>query len=154
MFGLPKTQKRKEVFAKIGGASLTKQSFIDEADINNIMRKYSMNDIELGRQALENYEFDATEIPDFHEAMNKVAEAQQLFLTMPSNIREVFNHDAGRFLDFVQDPENSEELVEMGLARPKSVSAQQPQVAGGDGTQPAKAGKKEPQKTGEQSTSS
>ena len=153
MFGLPKGVKRRKVLARIGGPSLTKQSFKDEADINKIMRKYSMNDIEAAREAVETHLVDLSEMPDFHQAMTTVAEANELFMKIPSNIRDVFNHDPGRFMEFVTDPENREQMVELGLAK-KAPVAQQPPTAGEQPAQAAQAAPNAQAPAPEQSTSS
>ena len=52
----------------------------------------------------------------FTESMNIVATAQSMFNELPSSIRGKFENNPGKFLDFVQDPDNADELVELGLA--------------------------------------
>ena len=41
--------------------------------------------------------------------------AQDMFESLPADIRTKFGNDPGRFLDFVEDPQNEEELIELGL---------------------------------------
>lgn len=99
--------------------SMTKQSFAQETDVNWIVAQYQRTGVLAHRDVHEgNYgEFDHA--VDFHEALNIVREAEELFMTVPSNIRNQFENDPGQFLAFVQDPANIEEMREMGLAKPQ-----------------------------------
>jgi phage internal scaffolding protein len=56
---------------------------------------------------------------DYQESMNIVAKAQSMFNQLPSQIRNEFDNDPAQFLDFVQDPQNEDQLVDMGLANPR-----------------------------------
>lgn len=98
---------------------IVEQSHKAEVDINNIVKRHGMDLIQ--KTALlqsKLYQFDDVTGNDFQEAMFKVAKAKESFLRMPSEIRKRFDNDAAKFLDFVQNPDNSEQLVEMGLALP------------------------------------
>ncbi len=61
-----------------------------------------------------------SQIPDLAEAMNIVADANSLFMELPAEIRKAVGHDVGNFLPFIDDPENFDTCVEMGLLEPKS----------------------------------
>ncbi len=93
-----------------------KQAFRDECDINKIMAKYVKTGAvsHMNRFAGE-YGF-ATSV-DFHEAMNVVSQGESMFAELPAVVRGRFNNDTALFLEFVQDPENVEEMVSLGLAR-------------------------------------
>jgi len=108
---------KKERFGDIGdlGQSLTKQSFTAECDINNIMRKYQKTGaIEHVNKHEASYGF-ATSL-DFQGALETVTRGQTMFDELPSSIRTKFDNDPAKFLDFVQDKNNLEEMQEMGLA--------------------------------------
>lgn len=97
--------------------TMTKQALKDDADVNNIIRKYEKTGI---LQNANNFEaqygdFDST---DFNEAMNIVAEATSLFEQVPSDIRAKFKNDPGAFIDYATDPVNNEQMVKWGLANP------------------------------------
>lgn len=95
--------------------SLTKQSFTESCDINNIMAKYQKTGvIDHVNEYGERYG-EATAV-DFHSAMNVVTRAQEMFNDLPSSIRNKFANDPAQFLEFVQNPANSDELVKLGLA--------------------------------------
>ena len=59
--------------------------------------------------------------PEYHEAQNQILAAHEMFMTLPSKIRERFSNNAEAFLAFAQNTENSDELRRMGLAKPKEV---------------------------------
>lgn len=100
------------------GASLTHQSMAAETDINNIMRKFEKTGILEHRNTFEGKYGDFTDIPmDYHESMNAVLAANDMFTTLPAKIRRRFGNDPSQFLDFVGDPSNSEEMIRLGLAK-------------------------------------
>lgn len=92
----------------------TRQSMKDECDINKIMGRYLKTGL---LTHVNEHQGDYGEFVqvDFHEAMNTVIAAQEMFGTVPSNLREKFGNDPGRFLDFVTNPDNREEMRELGL---------------------------------------
>ena len=104
-------------FATVG-RSRTKQSQKAECDVNNILKKFRETGIITHRNTYEGDYGDFTEVPsDYHEAMNLMRRADEMFLSIPADVRERFNNDAGQFLNFVQDPANAEEMYELKLAR-------------------------------------
>lgn len=108
----------------------TKQSFKKECDINNIMAKFQKTGaITHVRDHGANYGFATS--TDFHQAMNTVAKANEMFDALPSTIRSRFNGDPGAFLDFVQDPENEDEMRKLKLlpAKPEPVRDPEPAPA-------------------------
>jgi len=103
------------------GKGRTKQADRDSCDINLIMRKYVKTGlIDHFGQHGGDYGF-ATSV-SFHEAMNVVTKADQMFSDLPGEVRRRFNGEPGEFLDFVQNPENAEEMRELGLRDPETVA--------------------------------
>ncbi len=98
--------------------SRAKQSFKDECDINNIMKKYEKTGLVAHTARYQGRYEDVTTAVDLHTAMDICASAEEAFMSLPASIRKRFENDAGKFLDFVQDPENLEEVRSMGLGRP------------------------------------
>lgn len=128
------------------GGTLTKQSFGNETDINKIMAQYMQTGQLPAMNNLKPQFGDAPET-DFQTAMNIVTSGQSLFNELPSDIRRDFNHDPAAFLDFCTDPENAEQLIEMGLmpqalAQP-SKKAEKPPEKPSDTNKPADSGKDE-----------
>jgi len=107
----------KERLGDIGdlGVSLTKQSFTKECDINNIMAKYQKTGaIDHVNKHQASYGYATSD--DFQSALETVARGKRMFDELPSSIRTKFDNDPGKFLDFVQDENNTEEMQELGLA--------------------------------------
>jgi len=108
----PKTSVRTSME---GQETRTHQSGKEECDINKIMAKYvKTGTLDHQREHGENYGF-ATSL-DLLEAMTIVTKANEMFDDLPAEVRIKFNHNAGEFLDFTQDPNNKAELIKLGLA--------------------------------------
>lgn len=98
--------------------SRTKQAMRDESNINFIVAKYQKTGMV---EHLNKYQGDYAEFEsiDYHEAMNLVVGAQQMFESLPSSVRSRFQNDPAQFLDFVGDGANATEMREMGLLKPE-----------------------------------
>ncbi len=92
----------------------TKQSMQKECDINNIIGKYQKTGA-LTHFANRGAEYQDITPVEFHQAMNIVVGAQQLFDELPSTIRKKFGNNPETFLEFVQDPENADDMAHLGL---------------------------------------
>lgn len=99
----------------IEGASMTKQAFKRECDINHIMAKYQKTGLIDHVNVHQGDYSDLTDVPTYHDAMNKVISANESFATLPSNIRKQFNNNPAEFLDFVSNPDNQDAMRQMGL---------------------------------------
>lgn len=114
------TSKQKRKYARVQKffkkPSMTKQSFKDEVNINNIMAKFQKSGaITHYAKHAPNYG-DATHI-ELHDALNVVADAETMFEELPSSLRKRFDNNPEKFLEFVQDEKNLEEMRELGLAK-------------------------------------
>lgn len=96
------------------GKGRTKQSFKDECDINVIVSRFLKSGY-LPPAVQEPRFGDVTGL-EFQSAMELIAGAESQFQALPSAVRSRFKNDPAAFLDFVGDPANGPELVEMGLA--------------------------------------
>lgn len=108
--------KRPRVHPVPTGASLAVQSAMDECNINNIMKRYAKTGLidHVNQHTGEYGDFaDAT---DFLESQIIVQEASNMFNTIPAGVRKHFDNSPSKFLDFVQNEENFDAMVEMGLA--------------------------------------
>jgi len=100
---------------KTTGPSMAHQSFKRECDINHIMAKYQKTGL-ADHVAIHQGDYgDLTDVPTYHDAMNKIISANESFSTLPSSIRKKFNNNPAEFLDFVSNSENREEMQNMGL---------------------------------------
>lgn len=96
--------------------SLAQQQFKDTSDINNLVDQF-MKTNEMPQLQLPNLG-DYEGVFDFQSAMNAVNEATHQFMQLPAKMRARFSNDPQEFHDFVIDPENTDELIKMGLATP------------------------------------
>lgn len=101
--------------------SMTQQQFKDEADINYIVSMYDSSGVmptfHGDGQPAQPVFGDFASLPDSAQEMyNRMIEAKNNFDSLPLEVRKRFNYDPAAFLDFVDDPENLDELVSMGLA--------------------------------------
>jgi phage internal scaffolding protein len=107
------------VFSK---PSLTKQSFRDECDINNILRKFNVTG-QLPSGSVQPQYGDFSGITDYQSALNAVMAAQDSFLELPAKVRAKFGNDPAVFLDFVSDEANKDEMKALGLLREETAQA-------------------------------
>lgn len=114
----------------------TKQSFVAECDINNIIKSFKVTGQikHINEKAAQGAYVDLPDPIDFQEALHQVKDAQASFMTLPSQVRSRFDNDPGRFLEFMADPNNQDEIIKLGLAkdtRPPS-TPQPPSSSTGD----------------------
>lgn len=96
------------------------QSFKDECDINNIMLNVQRSGAAAWLAEKAGTFADVTGM-DFQTSMDLIINAQEAFDALPSHVRDRFANDPSRFLDFVHDKGNQDELVRLGLADPPPV---------------------------------
>lgn len=105
--------------------SRTKQAFKAECDINNIISRFLKTGVlDFANKNQARYG-DVTGL-EYQDAMFKVAAARSLFNQLPAAIRDRFENEPAKFLDFVQDDKNREEAAALGLLKPVAASAEAP----------------------------
>lgn len=91
----------------------TKQTKMDTsafmAYMNNISPKFSTDQVIDGN------------VPDYEFYLNAQIEADNMFMTLPSDLRKRFDNSPQKLLDFVFNPENKQELVTLGLLKDEAV---------------------------------
>ena len=108
--------------------SMTKQSFRDECDINQIIDRYKATGLltdPLNPSNRRPMYGNFSEIPTYQEALDYIAMATDEFMSLPSNIRKRFDNDPGQYLAFIEDEANREEAIALGLVE-KTVPVQVP----------------------------
>lgn len=101
-----------------GNVSMTNQSDKDAADINKIVARFDRtgNILDLVSGEMRKPVWgDFSSIGDYHSMMGAVTRAQQLFDALSSDIRNRFENDPAKLIDFLQDPANDAEAFKMGL---------------------------------------
>ena len=95
-------------------ASLAQQHFKDECDINNILRQFNVTGL-LPESTLSPRYGDFTGIGDYHTALNQVIAAEDEFMSLPATLRARFENDPALLIDFLNNPENLNEAITLGL---------------------------------------
>lgn len=94
--------------------SKTQQNFQDECDINKIIERFTKTGTL--PQIVSGFEFaDVSDVPSYQEALNYLNEAQAQFMELPAKIRKEFDNDPGQLLSFLENPNNYERAIELGL---------------------------------------
>lgn len=108
--------------------SMTDASHGEDADINVIMNRF-MKTGQLPNIKIRQAQYaDVSEMTDLLEQQIRVREAQAAFDSLPATLRSRLNGDPNEFIKFLNNDENYEEAVELGLIdpsktrRPKVVS--------------------------------
>ncbi len=98
-----------------GEEALTKQEFKDECDINIIMRRYKKTgDLTHVRDHLGTGG-DFSQVNDFQMSLNMLIDAQDQFDRLPAELRKHCDHDPAVFIDWVDNPENLQEAIRLGI---------------------------------------
>lgn len=109
-------ERKREGF-QTKGESLTQQHFAQEADIKTIIKKHDRTGI-ISHVARGVAQYgDYSEVNEYRAALDKVNTANASFAELPSQIRAMFENDAGAFFEFATNPANAEKMVELGLAK-------------------------------------
>lgn len=98
--------------------SMTKQEFVSESDINNILKQYSKTGVlrHVRANAEQGSYMDLPDPIDYQDAMNAVIAGNRAFESLPSALRNRFANDPAKFLEFMADPANQDEAIRLGLA--------------------------------------
>lgn len=100
----------------------------DEVDINQIMARYVKTGV-IDHVAQYKGQYTENRETDYHSAMNLITRADQMFLDLPSQVREKFSNDPGKFLEFVENPDNHSKLTEMGLTTSQPITKPDTEVS-------------------------
>jgi len=122
--------------------SMTKQSEMDACDIHNVLKQFSpagLQQLIAENQARGQYA-DVPESVDYQEALNTVIAAETAFSSLPAKVRERFYNDPARFLQFMGNPDNVEEMIALGLADDKRAPEPATPPTGGAGGSPPAGG--------------
>lgn len=108
--------------------SRTQQQFKKEADINTIMHRFAKTGV-LGDPLRQNkpYFGDISDIGDFQQMQEKVMQAKETFAQLPAVLRRRFNDDPQKVVEFISNPANNKECMELGLTKPVETIINPPQ---------------------------
>ncbi|SRR5258708_390229 len=96
--------------------SKTKQEFVDEVNLNNIMERFQAS----GQAGMASFRppgvsGDLSSAVDFKTSLNIVMEAEAMFASLSGQVRYRFHNDPREFLEFMEDPKNLDEAVKLGI---------------------------------------
>lgn len=95
---------------------LTEQHHQEALSIRHILQKFDRTGVLEpinGRQPMYG---DFTEANEYQDSLNQVIRAQEAFSALPAAVRKRFDNDPGAFFEFATNPENLDEMRELGLA--------------------------------------
>ena len=119
---------------------MTEQHHTDSCDINKILAQFMETGIMPQTKANTQYA-DVSEV-NFQDMQNTLATAKTLFEELPEQVKEKFNNEMHTFLHFAENPDNLQEMEEMGLAVKNERLAQALQAEAGQispGVTPSKS---------------
>lgn len=110
--------KRQARFTDIDASKdgMTVQAPTEEVDINKIMARV-LKGQPVMTSAGQPFYGDVSEFGGLQEAIMKVREAEELFMQYPADLRERFENNPVKFVEFMEDPENIKEAIDLGLAK-------------------------------------
>lgn len=113
--------RRMSVGIQFGDETGAKQSFKDECDINKILDRYHKTGVIDFVNRNEARYGEASSI-DFQTSMQIVADGNSMFEEMPAHLRKRFNNDPYEFLRFIENDQNRDEAIKLGLIQPPEPS--------------------------------
>lgn len=102
-----------------GDPGFTVQSQRDEADINKIVQRLQKGANSVRINGKEPFYGDVSDISGLQEALIVVQKSNDLFLQYPAELREKFDNDPVKFVEFMENPDNLDEAIKLGLAEPR-----------------------------------
>lgn len=119
MIKIERTKERTRVYTVNDEPTLTQQQFKDSCDINLILDRY-MKTGELPINHKVGRYLDLSELPDYQGALDTVMRAEAAFMDLPAKLRERFQNDPSQLLNFLNNPQNNDEAIQLGLIEPKT----------------------------------
>lgn len=114
-----------------GDKGFTVQSDRADADINTIIARYLKTGVIPPSTKGEPFYGDVSEFSGLADSLIKIQEADRLFMSYPAAIRERFDNDKVNFIEFLENPDNRDEAIELGLIqKPVIPDGEAPAVPG------------------------
>ena len=107
---------RRRVTARHSDEQITQQDFGPICDIHNILERFKKKGVLDHVAQFEGTYGNFLDFPDFQEAQFRIKEAEEMFLTVPAKIRQMHDNEPGKFIDWVTDPANYEEIAALGFS--------------------------------------
>jgi len=94
----------------------TEQAHKNECDINHILMKYDKTGLITNVSKFEGH-FGDISGQDFKQMQDQIATAKTMFNQLPVEIRNRFDNKPAELLTFMDNPENRNEAIELGIIR-------------------------------------
>lgn len=94
--------------------SLAQQHMKDECDINVLVERFGVTG-HLPQTPLAPSYGDFSGVSDYHTALNAIKAADTAFMGLPAQLRAKFDHDPNALLQFLQNEQNRDEAIMLGL---------------------------------------
>lgn len=106
------------------GPSLTSQEFKDECDTEKILERYSNAGLPLPVAAVNAVYGDFSDLSNLQDHLNNaralVQQAEEGFMQLDARTRKRFDNDVAKMVAWLEDPENYEESIKLGLRESKA----------------------------------
>lgn len=102
-----------------GDKGFTVQADRDEADINKIVARFQKTGQLPPTLKGEPFYGDVSDFGDLAESLIKIQDADRLFMTFPADVRERFDNDKVKMIEFLEDPANYDEALKLGIVQPR-----------------------------------
>lgn len=94
--------------------TLTEQHHKESVSIQTIVQQHAVTGM-LPLNRSQPQFADMSNVPDYHQAQIIIAETNEMFEAVPSDIRKDFDNDPAKFLAFIENPDNKEQIEAYGL---------------------------------------
>lgn len=94
--------------------SLAQQHMRDECDINVIIERFGVTG-ELPSAPVSPQYGDFSGVTDYHSALNQINATMDDFMALPAKLRVRFDHDPVKLLEFLENDQNRNEAIQLGL---------------------------------------
>jgi len=114
--------KREKIVSVPVGESKTLQSFRDESDVNNIMRRYKKTGILIPESVQRRQAFYGDFVErgfDFQQAQNALLAANETFMSLSAELRYRFHNNPLEYIRFIENPANRDECIKLGFRTEK-----------------------------------
>lgn len=114
----------------------TVQSEKTNCDINAILDRFMKTGVLSGSRLPPQFG-DFSEVVSYQEALNRVAEAREAFMSLSPRVRSEFDNDPQKLMDFLADEDNRAKAEKLGLLEPRKAAQETSSADGqGDGKPP------------------
>ena len=81
------------------------QSFAESTDIHSILNRYQNGEVDV-LEKVQGFYGDITEMPKtYAEALQRIADSEKVFMSLPVDVRAKFGHSFSQFLAASQEPD-------------------------------------------------